>query len=265
MNSQVASALLTCGVLAACGDNNTASNVKAPGEETSTSTKALEAGTAMLQGKQPLEALNIYMNGFHFYNGDMSAQMEAHHYCSVINEDMNQCVIFDGNGRDAKIMGVEYIISAKLFETLPAEERKLWHSHAYEVKSGQLIAPGIPEKAEHEFMEKIIGTYGKTWHTWHTDQKLTLPAGHPLLMMGFTSDGQANPTMVDARDKRFKITSADKVKDRANIPAPPIAPGADAWQQGDVMQLSLQPLAKGAPLPHAHHASPALTQPPASQ
>ena len=31
-------------------------------------TKALETGTAVLQGKQPLEALNVYMNGFHFYN-----------------------------------------------------------------------------------------------------------------------------------------------------------------------------------------------------
>jgi hypothetical protein len=147
------------------------------------------------------------------------------------------------HGKDAKIMGVEYIISAKLFETLPADEKKLWHSHVHEVKSGQLIAPGVPEKAEHEFMEKIIGTYGKTWHTWHTDQKLTLPMGHPLLMMGFTADGQANQAMIDERDKRFKIASADKVKDRASIPAPAIAAGADAWQQGDVMQLSLQPLA----------------------
>ena len=121
-------------------------------------TKVLETGTALLQGKQPLEVLNVYMNGFHFYNGNMKGQMEAHHYCSVINEDLNQCVIFDGNGKDAKMMGVEYIVSRRLFDTLPAEEKKLWHSHVHEVKSGQLIAPGVPEVAEHEFMEKIIGT-----------------------------------------------------------------------------------------------------------
>jgi hypothetical protein len=262
MKSAIPLALLTPFVLAGCGDNNTPSNVTAPGDDTKAKTKVLETGTALLQGKQPLEALNIYMDGFHFYNGDMKAQMEAHHYCSVVNEDVNQCVIFDGNGKDAKIMGVEYIISAKLFETLPADEKKLWHSHVHEVKSGQLIAPGVPEKAEHEFMEKIIGTYGKTWHTWHTDQKLTLPMGHPLLMMGFTADGQANQAMIDERDKRFKIASADKVKDRASIPAPAIAAGADAWQQGDVMQLSLQPLAKGAPVPHAHTAPQAPNQPP---
>lgn len=29
--------------------------------------------------------------------------------------------------------GVEYIVSDKIFETLPPDEQKLWHSHAHEV------------------------------------------------------------------------------------------------------------------------------------
>jgi hypothetical protein len=88
-------------------------------------------------------------------------------------------------------MGVEYIVSKKLYDTLPAEEKELWHRHVYEGKSGMLIAPGMPQVAEHKFMEIIAGTYGKTWHTWHTDQQRTLPTGHPLLMMGFTADGRS--------------------------------------------------------------------------
>lgn len=252
MTKTVTSLLFLSAIVTACGDNNSPSNVTAPGNDTTAKTKVLETGTALLQGKQPLEALNVYMDGFHFYNGDMQAQMEAHHYCSVVNEDINQCVIFDGNGKDAKIMGVEYIISKQLFDSLSADERKLWHSHVHEVKSGQLVAPGIPQKAEHEFMEKMIGTYGKTWHTWHTDQKLTLPLGHPALMMGFTADGQVDETMIAERDSRMGINSAEKRKDRESIPAPSISAGADAWQQGDVLQLSLQPLAKGAPVPHSH-------------
>jgi hypothetical protein len=62
--------------------------------------------------------------------------MEAHHHVSQLNEDVHQAIIFDGNGEDAKIMGVEYIVSAKVFKTLDDEEKKLWHSHRYEVKSG---------------------------------------------------------------------------------------------------------------------------------
>jgi hypothetical protein len=231
--------LLVLLILVGCGGQNTGSNVNSPGSEKSVKTRTLETGAALLQNKEPLEALNVYMDGFHFYNGNMKGQMEAHHYCSVINEDLNQCVIFDGNGEKAKLMGIEYIVSRKLFESLPADEKKLWHSHVHEVKSGQLIAPGIPDVAEHEFMEKMVGTYGKTWHTWHTDQQKAVPTGHPMLMMGFTADGQANPQMIAERDERFRISSEEKRKNRSDIQAPPIDPGADAWQKGQVVQLSL--------------------------
>ena len=58
-----------------------------------------------------------------------------------MNQDFAQCALFDGNGRDARLNGVEYIISEKLFETLPHEERQYWHPHNAEILSGQLVAP----------------------------------------------------------------------------------------------------------------------------
>jgi hypothetical protein len=227
-------ALAAC---AGCGGNNTESAVRAPGSPTTAKTDVLQAGAALLQDKAPLEALDAYMNGFHFYNGDMAGQMEAHHYCALLNEDVTQCIIFDGNDGDAKLMGVEYIVSGAQFARLPAEEKRLWHSHAYEVRSGQLIAPGIPEVAEKEFMRKIAGTYGKTWHTWHTDRRNELPVGSPMLMMGFTRDGQADEGMVAARDRRFDVSSAENRRNRADIEYAPIDPEADAWQKGIVVQL----------------------------
>ena len=106
-----AATLVACGMLAGCGGEDTGSRVKAPGATESAKTKVLEAGAAALQNKPPIEAINAYLNGFHFYSGNIKAQMEAHHYCSMLNEDVIQCVIFDGNTKDAKVMGVEYIIS----------------------------------------------------------------------------------------------------------------------------------------------------------
>jgi hypothetical protein len=224
-------------LLAACGGENSDSKVKTPGVEESVKTRTLEAGADLMQNKTPLRALNAYMDGFHFYNGDMKSQMEAHHYCGHLNDEVIQCVIFDGNAEDAKIMGVEYIISRKLFEQLSAQEKHLWHSHVHEVRSGQLIAPGIPEVAEHAFMEEIAGTYGKTWHTWHTDRHKELPLGTPTLMMGFTQDGQADERMISERDKRFGVSSAENRQKRADIQYPPIDPEADSWQKGIVVQL----------------------------
>ena len=34
--------------------------------------------------------------------------------------------------------GIEYVIAEKLFEGLPADEKKYWHSHKHEVESGML-------------------------------------------------------------------------------------------------------------------------------
>jgi hypothetical protein len=191
-----------------------------------------------MQEKPPIDAINSYLDGFHFYNGNMKGQMEAHHYCSNLNEDLIQCVIYDGNVSNAKLMGVEYIVSAKLFATLPESEKALWHSHVHEVASGQLIAPGIPQIAEHELMEKLIGTYGKTFHTWHTDLRKELPIGVPQIMMGFTADNQIDPTLVSARDQRFGIKSEEKRANRSDIPAPPIASGADAWPTPPAPRIS---------------------------
>ena len=228
-------------LLTACGADNTSSRVEPPGEPPTATTRALETGAAVLQDKPPVEALDAYVDGFHFYNGKLEVQVEAHHYCSVVNEDMRQCVIFDGNGRDAKLMGIEYIVSRRVFATLPAEERKLWHSHVYEVKSGALIAPGIPDVAEHELMEQLVGTYGKTWHTWHAEQGHGLPTGHPVLMAGFTADGQLDPALLQERDRRFGVVTEDERKLREDIATPDVLAGADAWQHGEVLQLTLQP------------------------
>ena len=244
----------------ACAGHTPPSNIQAPGKEVSAKTVLLETEAMLLQQKPPIDVLSIYLDGFHFYNGRAQAQVEAHHFCSVVNEEVTQCVVFDGNSSDARLMGVEYIISKRLFETLSPEEKPLWHSHVHEVKSGQLIAPGIPPMAEHELMEKIIGTYGKTWHIWHTDQHAALPVGHPLLMMGFTGDGQVRADLVDGRDRRFKIQSQDKRKERDDIAAPPIAPGADAWEHGNIRQFSLKSLQPGAVV--AHPDEPTAPSPP---
>lgn len=234
LNSYVV--LLTL-ALAGCTTERSPSNVTAPGAPASTKTKVLETGASMIQSRPPVEAISAWLDGFHFYNGDQNGQMEAHHYVTILNEDVMQAVIYDGNTKDAKLMGVEYIISERLFNTLPPEEKKLWHSHQHEVKSGTLVAPGLPQAAEHELMEKVVNTYGKTWHTWHTDRDKTLPLGIPALMMGFTADGQLDPKLLAERDRELGIDTKAIRASRSDIVARPVASGANAWQQGEVIQL----------------------------
>jgi hypothetical protein len=243
------SALLAVTLLEACGGENTASKVQPPGGEPANETRTLEAGASLLQDKTPLKKLNAYLDGFHFASGNLAQQMEAHHYCGHVTEEMIQCTLFDGNGEDAKLIGIEYIISAKLFAGLPTDEKHLWHSHVHEVQSGQLIAPGIPEVAEQELMQQIAGTYGKTWHTWHTEDKQALPLGAPMLMMGFTRDGQLDEARVRERDQRFDVSSGRKRDDRRDLNYPIVDTDADAWQKGIAMQVEARPVPPQATKP----------------
>jgi hypothetical protein len=195
------------------------------------------AGAEMLAGGGPIQAIHDHLCGFHFYSGDMQRALRVDHYCSHVNEDVLQCVIYDSDKPNARLIGIEYIISEALFRQLPEDEKKLWHSHRYEVMSGQLTAPGLSDVAEKKLMKEFVSTYGKTWNLWQVDRGDKLPLGLPKLMMGFTADGQANPQMVAARDRDQNIALAKVKAKRADIPTRPVAEGADAWQQGSPFQI----------------------------
>jgi Protein of unknown function (DUF1264) len=79
----------------------------------------------------PIGDIHAHVCGIHFYSGDMNRQIIAEHYCSHFSDEVLQCVIYDSNKPGARLIGVEYIVSAKIFDSLPAEEKKLWHSHNY--------------------------------------------------------------------------------------------------------------------------------------
>jgi hypothetical protein len=213
-----------------------------PGDAKSTKSTMLGAGADLLQSKGPVNDIDMYLNGFHFYADDMGRQIEAHHYCTHVNEDFFQCVIYDGNQTGARLIGIEYIVSEKLFKTLPEDEKPLWHSHRHETTSGELILPRIPAAVEHTAMATLATTYGKTWHTWQIDVHSSLPLGIPQLMMGFTQDGQLKPEMVADRDKRLGVSTADVKTSRKDLAAsaPPVQPGADGWTGGGSRQLTLQ-------------------------
>jgi len=193
----------------------------ASGDAKSGKTKALEAGAKLLQSKAPMRGFDIYLVGFHPMKAHPEMQMEAHHYCHQVNEDFAQCVLFDGNTAKANMNGMEYIISEKLFGTLPEGEREYWHPHNGEILSGQLVAPGIPKVAEKSLMKKKMNSYGKTWHVWNTGMEGhagdKLPLGGAELAWSFNRDGEALPGMVEKRDRALGIDSKQARGERADL------------------------------------------------
>lgn len=184
-------------------------------------TRVLEAGAAVLQSNAPLAGFDIYLNGFHPMKDHPEMQVEAHHFCRQVNEDLAQCALFDGNTRTANLNGIEYIISEKLYQTLPPAERQYWHPHNGEILTGQLVAPGLPEAAEHALMKTKMNSYGKTWHMWNTGANGkrgdALPLGAPMLAWSLNRDGELMPGMQEARDTALKVQTGPKRRSRADL------------------------------------------------
>lgn len=146
------------------------------------------------------------------------------------------------------------MISTRLYEGLDPEERKLWHSHVFEVKSGMLIlpqplklldsqppdllsksdaTPSAWEVAETKEMEEVVHIYGKAYHLWQTDLGHNLPLGEPKLMTSFTDENQLDfKKLVGDRDKRFGTDYEHKREVRKDIKVPDIHPDADCtWKK----------------------------------
>lgn len=213
--------IATMTVVSGCtGFGTVSSSTEPAGRAESTKTNVLEAGAAMLQTDSPLDPMNVYLVGFHPMKDDPSHQMEAHHFCTQVNEDFAQCALFDGNTRSANLNGIEYIISENIFESLPESEKQYWQPHNGEILSGQLVAPGLPVKADHELMKSKMNSYGKTWHTWdatHGKPGESLPLGEPKLAWSFNRIGEAKEGLVESRDKRMDINTEERRKARQDL------------------------------------------------
>jgi Protein of unknown function (DUF1264) len=192
------------------------------GRPTGAVLRALGVGARLLQRHAPLRGFDAYVVGFHCAREDPQMQMEAHHFCKVVNADLLQCLIFDGNGSDANLIGTEHIISERLFATLPADERPRWHPHNFELIGGSLIAPGLPEWVERMLMARLVNSYGKTWHVWHTGRHDQgpgdpLPYGDAMLMWSFNRDGEADPVMERDRDAVFGVSMQERRERRRGL------------------------------------------------
>lgn len=210
--------LLTC---LSCKGGERAPQRTPPGGETTTKTDVLKTGAEVIQSNEPTDKLDVYLVGFHPLKEDPTHQMEAHHYCRQVNQDFAQCVLFDSNGADANLNGVEYIISKRIFEGLPEDEKPYWHPHNYEILSGQLVAPGLPEVAEHALMRDKINSYGKTWHTWPTGSAVTpgkdFPLGPAQLAWSFNADGEAKPRLIQSRAEAMNVNTDERRSSRKDL------------------------------------------------
>ncbi len=180
----------------------------------------------------PLGNHHLHFCGIHCAKKDSRIQIITQHYCGMVGKGMHQCLLYDSVGKDARLLGVEYIVSDEIFQKLPDVEKRYWHPHTYEVLGGGLIAPEMKPEGEMSFMKRLLLTWGKTRHTW-PDPTTPVPMGEPMLMWSLTGDGQDDLKVVAARDREFGVETADIRKKRIEaigyeVPAVPQPKNVDA-------------------------------------
>ena len=221
MIARLISTMFLTALLVACSRETTSPPAETAGQDRSARTATLETGANMLQQSGPIGKISMHLVGFHPAKADPAMQMESHHFCNQVNEDFAQCVLYDGDGADARLHGIEFIISARLYDQLPAAEKPYWHPHNYEILSGTLRLPNLPDVAEEAALRDKMNSYGKTWHVWKTgvfgQAPDALPLGPAHLAWSFNRDGEAMPAMIDARDRRMNLDTADARADRADL------------------------------------------------
>jgi len=202
----------------------------APGNQEVFKTKIGETLASAIQSFAPINAFKTQMNTILYYPEDKNKQLIVNKYIAHVNEDVMQELIFDSDRSDAKLIGVCYTITEKLFNQLPEEEKKLWSSNAYSVLSGLNVAPRLPYAMEHKLMSDLAPTYGKAIATWQVD-KYSLPMGLPTFLAAPSHDGIIRPEVIQDRDRRLGISTVEEAKHRSDIPYPKKISGADELEK----------------------------------
>ncbi|KAK0522275.1 hypothetical protein OC835_002696 [Tilletia horrida] len=206
----------------------------------------------------PISNINEGLHAFHVTAHDRNEVTSTYHYCACLPPEktsqghatpahgMRQCLLYSDSSKDAKLIGVEFLLEEADFLALDEDEKKLWHSHQHEVESGLLCAlavggpagaaasaaatvtpaalnpgGGIPNKLEKPYLEQVYKMYGKIFHFYTDVAAQAVPTGAPTLMMSTT---RAHPSVVSAtsplhklveeRDAALGVNTAHKAAER---------------------------------------------------
>ena len=137
----------------------------------------------------------------------------AYHYCKALNDDVSQCVLYDGTGPDARLIGIEYLVSDALYRKMPPEEKVYWHDHRYEVDSGLIRSLTQTGPEEKQTLAGVRTLWGKVFHTWASGK--TYPAGPPRLFWAVTGEEPfaSRPrrnTLIEFQEQKRRAKSGGK-------------------------------------------------------
>jgi Protein of unknown function (DUF1264) len=143
---------------------------------TTTTVMAQQDTNATTTATRPTEGYDAHAVGIRSIYG--SPEMETHFYCKMNENIVATCQIYDSSSANATLIGIEYIISAEQFNSLPEEEKPNWYIiNETLAQRTNLRIPELSQEESNQALSGFLGTYGKLILTWNPQNPLpsTLP------------------------------------------------------------------------------------------
>jgi hypothetical protein len=83
------------------------------------------------------------------------------------------CQLYDSNSPNSTLIGVEYMITADAYKSLPDREKPNWHYHKGEFAQNRADPklPQLSEQQQNATLKKLEESYGKVIITWNPNDK----------------------------------------------------------------------------------------------
>jgi hypothetical protein len=184
-------------VFAQAQQQNQTSNMTSTGNNATTNTTIAAASSynEMLNPRQTEYPAHLGFNDLHIEairhidpNATQQQQQQdifnliVHHHCKVYDDMTAACLLFPTGMNDQdKPYGIEYVIPANMYNTLPEEEKKYWHHHLTELPRVKATTPDMTAEEAAKVKPVLDGTYGKVVYFWQLGDPL--PIGEPTAII----------------------------------------------------------------------------------
>jgi hypothetical protein len=154
-----------------------------------------------------LDGFNNYVSSFQV---DENGCQGIKHAYVCKSGDIYQCLLFDKDGPNASLIGVEYVIPSYKYERLSEEERKEWQPLDHEIKSGLRVFP------KHDKTESARWTYGM--NSSYSKSIMLYDPVHSKFecqsLYSITKDITVSPDLIKKRDVSCNVDTAETKMER---------------------------------------------------
>ena len=107
-------------------------------------------------------------------------EMVSHHYCKAVSGGLTQCQLYDSDKPDARLIGVEVVVSPEMYKSFSKAEKAMWHYHKTEIPRVSATLPDLPAEEAAKVAKNLEESYGKVYILWDP-AKGNFPTGRPII------------------------------------------------------------------------------------